>query len=366
MDFAVAEPVQRAIESIVSLGSYGYPWQADPHTLAEAFARYATARFGWQVAAERVRPITDVVQGIAACLLAFTEPGDGVVIQSPAYPPFFGAVAACGRRVLENPLRDDGERFVLDLDGLEALIDERTRILLLCNPHNPTGRVFARSELAALAELAVRHDLVVVCDEIHADLVYPGFTHVPFAALSEEASARTVVLTSATKGFNLAGLRCAVAYLGGKELARRFDHAVPGALLGQITHISKDATLAAWNEGQPWLEAVLARLAANRELVAARLARDLPLLGCHRPESTYLAWIDCSALALGTRSPVEFFLDEARVALKGGTDFGEPGRAFVRLNFAAPPELLETMLDEMAHAVERSVAGAAPGPPVSA
>lgn len=351
MDFAASEPIQEAIASLVENRSYGYPWQDDPETIAAAFARYESSTFGWTVSAERVRPTTDVVQGIAACLTAFSTPGDGVVVQTPAYPPFLIVTRACGRRLVENPLRDTGNRFELDVDALRGLIDERTRILLVCHPHNPTGRVLETAELDAIGELAIEHDLVIVSDEIHADLVYPGRTHVPIGSLDPEVAARTVTLTSATKGYNLAGLRCAVAYFGGDELCERFDRAIPQALLGQITHISKDATLAAWGKSRAWIDEVRETLERNRRLVVDRLARDLPELGCYLPESTYLAWIDCSALGLRGRSPVEFFLTEAKVAMKGGTDFGEPGRAFVRLNFATTPALLETILDRMVAAV---------------
>jgi cystathionine beta-lyase len=314
------------------------------------------ARFGWRVAPERVRPVTDVVQGIAACLMAFSERGEGVAIQTPAYPPFFVVVDACDRTLLENPLLDDGTRFRLDADGLRALVDERTRILLLCHPQNPTGRVLDEDELRAVAELAIERDLVIVSDEIHADLVYSGRTHIPVASLGDEVAARTVTLTSATKGFNLAGLRCAVAYFGSDELCGRFDRAMPAALLGQITHVSKDATLAAWESGREWLDELRELLERNRELVLARLAADLPQLRCYRPESTYLAWIDCGALPLGGRSPVEFFLTEAKVAFKGGPDFGDPGRQFVRLNFATTPEVLDRILDRMTTAVHRHAA----------
>jgi cystathionine beta-lyase len=351
MDFPAADAVQDAIEALVENRAYGYPWPNGLEPLAGAFARYQSEAFGWEVEPARVRPTTDVVQSIAACLLAFSEPGDGVAVQTPAYPPFLTVTASCSRLIAESPLLDTGERFELDVGRLRSAVDERTRILLLCHPHNPTGRVFDADELAAIAELAAERDLVVVSDEIHADLVYPGRTHVPFASLGPETAARTVTVTSATKGYNLAGLRCSVAYFGADEICERFDRAIPLQMLGQITHISSEATLAAWSGGRSWLARLLETLDANRSYVLERLENDLPQLRCYAPEATYFAWIDCSALGLDGLSPVSFFLEHAKVAMKGGTDFGEPGGDFVRLNFATTRRVLDEILDRMTVAV---------------
>ncbi|HZU19563.1 MAG TPA: PatB family C-S lyase [Candidatus Dormibacteraeota bacterium] len=354
MDFPVAPAVQAAVSRLVEQMDYGYPWREGEATVEAAFVDRMRERFGWAVEAERVRPVTDLVQAIVAALVAFSRPGEGVVVQTPIYPPFLGSIAATGRRPVFNPLRDDGSRFVLDLEGLEAAIDGRTRILLLCNPHNPTGRVFAREELEALGRIAVAHDLVIVADEIHCDLVYPGRRHLPMGSLGTEIAARTVTLNSATKGFNVAGLRCGVMHFGSEELLDRFRRAIPDRLLGSPSSIAIDAAVAAWREGQPWLEALLPLLQHNRDRVAT-WATEAGVRH-HPPEGTYLAWLDLGGLDLGGASAHRFLLERARVALNAGEDFGPGYERCARLNFATSPEILERILGRMGEALRRAEA----------
>jgi len=351
MDFAVADPVQRAIRRVVDQQDYGYAHREGEDRVESAFADRMRARYGWEVSPEQTLLITDLLQGIAAAIVAFSQPGDGVVVQTPIYPPFLTAIDGTGRRRVVNPLVDSGERLVLDAEGLRQVIDDRTRIILLCNPHNPSGRAFDLKELAAVGSLAVERDLVIVSDEIHCDLVYPGARHIPTGSLSEEVAARTVTLNSATKGFNIAGLRCAVMHFGSDELRRRFGEAVPERLLGGVNAIGIDATIAAWREGQPWLDGVMERLRANRDRLAAWVAGAVPEIHFYPPEATYLAWLDCRQLDLPAASPHEFFLEEAGVALGLGSDFGPGGETSVRLNFATSAPILEVVLERMARAI---------------
>jgi cysteine-S-conjugate beta-lyase len=356
MDFAVPEPVQTAIKRFTDQQDYGYGRATAVADLKTAFAERMQDRFGWAVDPEQVQHTTELIQSKFATVLAFSQPGDGIVVQTPIYPPFLSTVEKTGRRLVENRLVDDGTRFVLDKAGLRQLVDDHTKIILFCNPHNPTGRVFERDELLAIGELAVERDLVVVSDEIHEDLVYPGRQHIPFATLSPEIAARTVTITSATKGFNIAGLRCAVMHFGSAELHTRFRQAVPDAIIGQVSTIGLEATIAAWRYGQPWLDAVLQRLQSNRDRVARFVADTLPEVHHYAPEGTYLAWLDCQKLALPGESPYQFFLDQAQVALGKGSDFGAPGQPCVRLNFATSEEVLEQILERMAVAVEHAPA----------
>lgn len=353
MDFPLAAPIRRVLEDALEADDLGYPINPRPQDLPTVFAERMAARFGWRVDPQRVEVLTDVVQGLYVALDRFAAPGEGVVVQTPVYPPFLHAVRETGRRLVESPLVAGAARFELDLDGLRAALDPDTRVLLLCHPQNPTGRVFDRRELEALAELVLRHQLVVVSDEIHADLAYPEQRHVPFAALGPEVEARTITLTSATKAFNIPGLRCALAHFGSAELQRRFL-SLPRHVRGGIGSLGLAATAAAWRESQPWLDAVLARLDANRALVAEFVRTALPGVGHRPPEASYLAWLDCRALGLGA-SPQRFFLERAKVALSAGEAFGRPGEGFVRLNFATPPALLGEILERMAKALrERS------------
>jgi cystathionine beta-lyase len=357
MDFPLAEPVRRAVQQALDLDDLGYPLNPRPGDLPTVFAERMRARFGWAVDPQRVDVLSDVVQGIYAAIHQFSEPGDGVVVQTPVYPPFLEAVRDTARRLVENPLVAGARGYEMDLDGLRAAADARTRILLLCNPQNPTGRAFARDELERLAELALERQLLVVSDEIHADLVLPDARHVPFATLGPEVEARTITLTSATKAFNIPGLRCAVAAFGSEALARRF-RALPRHLLGGLGALGLAATEAAWREGQPWLDALVAYLDGNRRFVVRFVAEQLPGIGLRPPEASYLAWLDCRRLGLES-TPQRFFLEHARVALSAGHVFGSPGAGFARLNFGTSRSLLAEILERMAKALR----GRVPSPP---
>lgn len=350
MDFTVAEPVHRAIARFVEQKDYGYAPLATDTSLADAFAERMERSFGWAPDPAGVQPVAELIQALFSISLAFSEPGDGIVLQTPIYPPFLMTIAETGRRMVDNRLLDDGSRYVMDLEGLRRVVDERTKIVFFCNPHNPTGRVFERAELEALAQLAVERDLVVVSDEIHADLIYPGSRHIALATLGPEIAARTITITSATKGFNIPGLRCALLHFGSLELRQRFHQRIPERLLGRVNPIGIAATVAAWREGQPWLEAVMARLRANRERVTRFVAEELPAIQAYPPEGTYLAWFDCRALDLPSR-PFSFFLEQARVGLNDGAEFGPGYDHCVRLNFATSATILDQVLERMATAV---------------
>jgi cystathionine beta-lyase len=357
MDFAVPDAVQEAIEAVVERRDYGYGTghgvREGSDGLAVAFAEYASSSFDWGDHAldpDGVLPVGDLIQGMFSPLYAFSEPGDGVVVQTPIYPPFLDTIATTGRRLVENRLVDNGTRLAVDVDGLRRVVDGRTRLLMLPNPHNPTGRVFTRAELGAMAEVAVGRDLVVVSDEIHADLVYTGHTHIPFASLGPEVASRTITLTSATKGYNIPGLRAALMYFGSRELKERFHARMPARLLGSPNVIGIDATIAAWRHGRPWLKQVLARLGVNRNRLTEFLAREMPGITYRVPEATYLAWLDCRALNLG-QSPYEYFLDKAKVGLMEGATFGEAGVDCVRLNFGTSGAILDEILSRMAESV---------------
>jgi cysteine-S-conjugate beta-lyase len=350
MDFAVPDEVQAAIERIVTLRDYGYAAREGEVSLAEAFQYYAKTSFGWDIDPAGVLPVGDLIQGMYSSVYAFSEPGDGVVVQTPIYPPFLDTIATTQRRLIENRLVDNGTKYIVDADNLRAVIDDRTRLLMVPNPHNPTGRVFTRDELQAMLDVANQHDLIVVSDEIHADLMYPGNTHIPFASLGPDAAARTITLTSATKGFNIPGLRTALMYFGTPELKERFHKRMPGRLLGSPNVIGIDATVAAWRHGQPWLREVLKVLEANRARVTQFLASEMPAVKYREPEATYLAWLDCRAMNLGT-VPFDFFLERAKVGLNDGAAFGEAGVGCVRLNFGTSPKILDEILSRLAQPI---------------
>ena len=356
MDFGVAPEVRAAIERIAREQDYGYPHR-DDNALQNAFARRMQTRFGWQPAPENTLAIGDLVQGCFAAIMAFSDPGDTVVLQMPSYPPFRTAIRETGRVLQEDHLRDDGTHHVIDLDALDAATGPGARILLFCHPHNPTGRAFARAELEAVARFANKHDLIIVSDEIHCDLVYRPHQHLPMASLSAEVAARTVTLTSATKGFNIAGLRCGVIHFGTPALKERFVRRIPPKVLGTPGITGIDATIAAWEHAQPWCDNVLALLRRNRDWLAQAVTREFPEAVMRLPEATYLAWIDFSRLNLPQPAGA-FFLEQARVGLSPGENFGDQYGNFARLNFATSAEILRQIVGRMADAVRRNAAKA--------
>lgn len=349
MDFPVAEPIRRVLRFAVERSDLGYPIHPAPTDVPEVTAERMERLYGWRVEPSRVEILGDVVQGIYVALDRFTEPGDGVVVQTPIYPPFLGSVSTLRRRLVENPLALGPDGYRVDADALRVAVDDSTRALLLCNPHNPSGRAFSPEELRAVADVALRHDLVVVADEIHQDLVWSGHRHVPFASLGPEVEARTITLTAASKSFNVAGLRCAVAIFGSDALKRRFC-SLPRHLRGGIGLLGIEALRAAWRYAGPWLDQVRSYLEANRAFLTDFVRGELPGVTLHSPEATYLAWLDCRELGLEP-SPQAWFLERARVALSDGAAFGAVGRGFARVNFATSRAILAEALERMAKAL---------------
>ncbi|MEV8631156.1 aminotransferase class I/II-fold pyridoxal phosphate-dependent enzyme [Streptosporangium sp. NPDC051023] len=352
MDFPISPVIRRALVNRIDT-DLGYPaWydESDGGPLGEAFAERMLGRFGFAADPTHVRLFTDINQAMQVALHFGTSPGDPVALHAPVCPPFTEMLLKLGRPPRAVPIRWHDERWQLDLDRLADEVRGRDgvpcRALFLVNPHNPTGRVFLRDELEELARLAVEHDLLVISDEVHAELTYDGYRHIPFAAISEAAAARTVTITSGSKAFNLAGVRCAVAHIGVKEVRDAVD-AHRGILFGQVNALGVDALRAAWTGGDTWLDTVKTLLARNRLRVAERLPEGI---GYRLPEATYLAWLDCRALGLG-EDPSAFFLDRAKVMLFRGSEFGPEGRGFARLNFATSPAVLDELLDRIRAAV---------------
>jgi cystathionine beta-lyase len=346
MDIPPAPVAVDAVRALVDRGDFGYTWAA-ASKVPGAFAAWQDRHHGWLPPEDELRLFCDVVQAVETSVWLRTKPGDGVVVFTPVYPPFLGTVKAMDRRIVECPLGPDGWR--LDADLLASVIDPTTKVILTCNPHNPTGHVFTRDELEAIARVAEEHDLLVVSDEIWSDLLHPGFTHIPFPTLGEDAARRSVTVSAASKAFNLAGLRCSVAHLGHPGVAAAVK-ALPSHVLGAVSSPGAEASLAAWTRGDAWLEGTRTFLTAQRDHLAARLAAELPAVGFSLPDATYLAWLDFRPLGLGDKPAAEL-LDRARVGLSDGTDFGAGGAGFARLNFATTRPILDEIVDRMVRAL---------------
>lgn len=337
MDVATPPSVAEELRRIVADGDLGYPV---PEPYLEAIARWYST-LGVDVAPDRIAVSTDVMSGVKAALTALTEPGDPVYITIPVYPPFHSVVAAIGRRLVPVPLADDGR---LDVPALEQAFAARpgAGAVLLSNPHNPTGTVPTRTELAALASAAAAHGVGVVSDEVHAPLVLPGAEFIPILSLREAASALCVI--SPAKGWNLAGLKSG-AVVAGPDATPALRR-IPRDLAYTASHVAMRAHIAAMDHGQTWLADLVTDLAANRTLLGTLLTEHLPGVTWRPGEATYLAWLDCRALGLG-EDPAAYFLEQARVGLTSGLPFGA-GEGHARLNFAASPALLEQAVTRMA------------------
>jgi len=351
MDFDVAPAVRAAILAAVEREDFGYV-EADLGELTAATVGFLAATSGWEISPTRVFPVADVLTGVVAALAQCGAPGDGVVVLTPAYPPFFEIVELSGRTPVPVPLTVVDGRATFDLDAIDAALATGAAAVLLCNPHNPTGRVFTAAELGALAAVVERRGARVVSDEVHAPLVYPGAHHVPYASLSAVTAAHTVTVISASKTFNLAGLECAQVITSNHTDATWWRNRPVFAVAGP-TPIGIAASIAAYRDARDWHHALVARLDRNRTHLGELLAAALPTVHYRVPDATFLAWLDCTALGLD--DPARFFLDHARVALSDGPPFGAGSEQHVRLNFATSPELLERIVTQMGDAYRRTV-----------
>jgi cysteine-S-conjugate beta-lyase len=350
MDFGIAPPITRALHAAVDQGSFGYLPQALVERLAEAYADWSRTRYGWDIPPANVRPLADVIAGLIAAIEHFSRPGSPVIVPTPAYMPFLVVPRTLGREVIEVPLVSgrDG-RLSYDLDGLDAAFRAGGHLLIVCNPHNPVGRVLTRAEMTGIAEVVERHGGRVFADEIHAPLVFPGHRHVPYASISPVAAGHALTATSASKAWNLPGLKCAQLILSNDADLQAWSTVGFMAEHG-ASNLGVVANIAAFSAGGPWLDEVIAYLDGSRALLGELLAEHLPGVGYAPPEGTYLAWLDCRELDLGDQ-PCQYFLDRAGVALTDGRLCGAVGTGFARYNFATPRPIMRESVERMARAL---------------
>jgi cystathionine beta-lyase len=344
-DFLSPEPVIQALRERVEHGIFGYG--VEPVQLREVIVARLADRYGWQVSPQDLVFVPGVVTGLNLACQAVTSPGDGVLVQTPVYPPILAASGNSHLARNEMELtREPSGHYSIDFQAFEAAITEHTRIFILCNPHNPVGRVFRRDELEHMAEVCLRHDLVICADEIHCDLMLGGHRHTPIASLDPETARRTITLMAPSKTFNIAGLGCSFAVIQNAELRGRFKCARRAGVVPGVNILGFVAALAAYRDGQAWLDDLLAYLEANLDCLVEYVNAYLPGIAVSRPEATTLAWLDCRQAGL-PGNPHQFFLRQAKVALNDGETFGQGGQGFVRLNFGCPRVTLVQALERM-------------------
>jgi cystathionine beta-lyase len=359
MDYPVAEPIQIALRERIDHGIYGYP---DSHgniipfsELREVLVDRMERLYNWSITPDDLLLLPGVISGLNLTCQAVAASGGNVLVQTPVYPPFLHVAqnARMKRRDALLERRSDGH-YEIDFNAFEAGLTKQTRLFILCNPHNPVGRVFRKDELEHMAEICLQHGVVICSDEIHCDLIFKGKKHIPIASLDKEIAINSITLMSATKSFNIAGLQCSFAIVQNQELRQKLEQSMNGLVMW-VNLIGVTATLAAYRDGQEWLDQVLHYLEGNRDYLFKFVQDQLPMLQLVKPEGTYLAWLDCRESGI-QGNPHEFFLKEGRVALNDGATFGKGGEGFVRLNFACTWVVLTQALERMKAALEK-VAG---------
>jgi cystathionine beta-lyase len=351
MDFPCPQPVVDALVERARHGIYGYTARTD--TYHQAVVNWMARRQGWTVAPEWICTTPGVVPALNTLVRSFVAPGAKVLIQPPVYYPFFNAVQNNGATLVTNPLLYENGGYGMDYADLEQKArDPELKMAILCSPHNPVGRVWTRDELARFGQICLENDVLVVSDEIHADLIYKGYEFTPFAGIGPDLARNTVVCTAPSKTFNLAGLHTSNIIIPDDELRSRFQKTLRATGLGWVGAFGLVALEAAYNHGEPWLEQVLDYIQANLRYMEAYLARHIPQITLVQPQGTYLVWLDCRRLGLDGAALKRLMFDQARVFMDEGFLFGPEGEGFERINIACPRALLVEALERIKNAVE--------------
>ena len=349
MDFAVAPQIQEAMRKRLEHPVYGYTFHGE--ALLGAIVSWVGRRYRWNIEKDWITFSPGVVPALSMSILALTNPGDRVLIMTPVYRPFYNSIRENGRVIINHPLKqDENGRSYIDFDLLESQIDSRCKILMMCNPHNPAGRVWTEEELLRLADIAKRHDLIVISDEIHADFIYSGHRHISIASLSEDMMQRTITAYAPSKTFNLAGLCQSYVVIPNQKLRTAYMSMYDALDLGSNI-FGMTALTAAYNQAEDWLDELLIYLEANRDYAVDYIRSQIPQIRVCPPEGTYLLWLDCTELGLKEEDLNHFFLEKAGVRLNAGYRFGAQCPSHMRLNFGCPRSLLTEGLERIRQAV---------------
>lgn len=351
MDFRTPDFIINALKRRLDHEILGYSLK--PDSFFNSLVNWVDRRFNWQIKKDWISFTPGVVSALNFSVLSFTKPGDKVIIQTPVYFPFFTAITDHGRQIAVNELIYKDGNYSMDYDGLRSLIDAKTKLLILCNPHNPVGRVWRKDELQTIADICLEKNITIISDEIHSDLILSGHKHIPLASLSDDIASITVTLMAPSKTFNMAGLASSAAITSNPDLKRQFEkipnsmHISSGNLFG-IT-----AFEAAYTHGDIWLQELVLYLDKNLTFIEQFINANIPSMKVVRAEGTYLAWLDCTNLGMNDKDLRDFFIHKAKVGLNSGTDFGLGGEGFMRINFGCPKSLLEKGLTRIEAAIKQ-------------
>jgi cysteine-S-conjugate beta-lyase len=339
MDIQTAPFITEALQQRATHPIYGY--ETLPESAYQAQIDWMQRRHQLNILRKAMLFSPSVVTTINVAIQAFTAPGDNIIVQQPVYFPFFKSVTNNSREVLSNPLKQcaNGE-WTFDIEQLKSVINKQTKLLLLCSPHNPVGRVWTRAELQSIAAICLENNIIVLADEIHSDLIYKPYRHIPFASLSETINNITLTAIGPGKTFNLAGLASSTVVISNLELRRKFSHACEANHIGHGNIFGHIAFEAAYRQGDEWLDQLLNYLQCNIDALQQLCSRYPDKLSMNSPQGTYLAWIDCSGLQMNRKQLLKFFTEEVKLGLGAGFLYGTGGREYMRLNFAVPKQIM--------------------------
>jgi len=351
MEFRAPKPVIEAIKKTAEHGIYGYT--SRPDSYYQAIIDWMEKRHNWKVKKDWLAFSPGVVPALSIIIRAFTQPGDKVIVQPPVYYPFFRIIENNGCHVVNNPLKLSNRKYFMDYDDLERKIDDpRVKLLILCSPHNPVGRVWQKEELIILGEICLEHKIMVISDEIHADILFKGYKHIPFASISPAFAHHSITCTAPSKTFNLAGLQTSTIIIPNKKYYKTYNNALDSLALDENNVFGLVALEAAYRYGEEWFEQLSSYLNENLEFLMKYFKEKIPKIEVIKPEGTYLVWLDCRQLGLSAKDLNNFMLNKARVALDDGYWFGTEGEGFMRMNIACPRSILEKALGRIEGAVD--------------
>ncbi|MFZ0280187.1 MAG: PatB family C-S lyase [Bacteroidales bacterium] len=349
MDFRTPDFIIRALQQRLDHEILGYTVR--PPEFTRSIRRWMSERHNWNVEDEWVCFCPGIVPALNLCTLAFTRPGDSIIIQPPVYFPFFSAVESHGRNLILNQLFEKEGKWTMDLEPLIASISDNTRMIIISNPHNPVGRVWSEEELRKLADICVKNNIIILSDEIHCDLVLPGFRHTPVARLSEEIAAITVTCIAPSKTFNLAGLSTSSVIISNPVLRKYFNTMIEHLHIGNGNIFGIVASVSAYSEGSEWLSALLGYISSNISFVRNYLSRNIPEIVPVIPEATYMIWLDCRKLGMTGKELQDFFVNKAGIGMNEGSVFGPGGEGFMRMNLGTQLQTIKTAMEQIERAV---------------
>jgi cystathionine beta-lyase len=350
MDFEAPPKVIERLRKKLDHGIFGYPNR--PDDFYDAIISWMSRRHGWNIKKEWICHSPGVTPSLVFSMLSMTRPGDRILLQTPIYSPFYHIIEENGRRIVESPLTLHNGRFSMDMADLRQKLDTGVRMLFLCNPHNPSGRVWKKDELEKLAEICLEKNITIVSDEVHSDIVYKGNVHIPMASLSEDVAKKTITSFSPSKTFNLAGFRSAIVVIPDEELRNRYNSLISGMHLAGVTVLGSEAIAAAYGEGEDWLEELLEYLEENLHFVEEYLQDNMPCIRLIRPEGTYVPLLDFRGLGLSAQELQTFLVHEARVGMNNGAEFGKGTEGFTRMTIAAPRSTISEGLERICAAIK--------------